>query len=150
MATYKVGRAEKIANLAAKLMVRAGMGPGRIHLLTVVGRKTGRSFTTPVTILESEAGRWLVAPYGTVAWVKNARASGRVTLSRRGYRQTLAVREVEPATAAPILKAYLAIEPITRSAFGLSADAPLEEWQAIAPKHPVFRLEPLPTPHNPG
>jgi hypothetical protein len=53
------------------------------------------------------------------------------------------VREVEPATAAPILKAYVAIEPITRRAFRVDPVAPIADWMEIAPNHPVFRLERL-------
>ena len=109
MTTYKVGRLEKVANLAAKFFVRAGIGSDKTYLLTVVGRNTGRPHTTPVTVLVRDGERWLVGPYGNVAWAKNARACGQVTLSRRGYRETMIVREVDPATAAPILKAYVAI-----------------------------------------
>jgi len=138
--SYRVGRLERVANLAAKGFIRLGIGPDRTHLLTVVGRVTGKPYTTPVTVLAMDGARWLVGPYGTVSWVKNARACGQVTLRRRGYRETLLVREVDPVTAAPVLKAYLAIEPITRRAFGLDPDAPLSEWEAIAPNHPVFRL----------
>ena len=108
----------------------------------MVGRKTGRPHTTPVTVLARGGERWLVGPYGNVAWVKNARACGQVTLRRRGYRETLSVREVDAATEAPILKAYLASEPITRRAVGVDPDA-IAEWEAIAPNHPVFHLEPI-------
>jgi hypothetical protein len=96
-----------------------------------------------VTVLACDGERWLVGPYGNVAWAKNARACGRVTLSRRGYRETMIVREVDAATAAPILKAYVAIEPITRRAFRVDPEAPVADWEEIAPNHPVFRLEPL-------
>jgi deazaflavin-dependent oxidoreductase (nitroreductase family) len=143
MTTYKVGFLEKAGNLAAKFFVRAGIGPDRTYLLTVVGRKTGRPYTTPVTVVARDGERWLVGPYGNVAWAKNARACGQVTLSRRGYRETMTVREVDPATAAPILKAYVAIEPITRRAFRVDPQAPIADWEEIAPNHPVFRLEPL-------
>lgn len=141
--TYKVGRLEKAANLAAKFFVRAGIGPDRTYLLTVVGRKTGKTHTTPVTVLVTNGERWLVGPYGDVAWAKNVRACGQVTLRRRGYRETLMAREVNSAIAAPILKAYVAIEPITRRAFKVDPDAPLAEWEEIAPNHPVFKLEPM-------
>jgi deazaflavin-dependent oxidoreductase (nitroreductase family) len=143
MTAYKVGRLEKAANLAAKFVVRAGVGSDKTYLLTVIGRNTGRPHTTPVTVLVRDGERWLVGPYGNVAWAKNARACGQVILSRRGYRETMIVREVDPATAAPILKAYVAIEPITRRAFRVDPEAPIADWEEIAPNHPVFRLEPL-------
>jgi hypothetical protein len=33
--TYRVGSAERIGNLVAKLLLRAGVGPKRMYLLTV-------------------------------------------------------------------------------------------------------------------
>jgi hypothetical protein len=42
-----------------------------------------------------------------------------------------------------VLKAYIHIEPITRSAFEVGPDASLEEFEAIAPNHPVFRILPV-------
>ncbi|MBO0729437.1 MAG: nitroreductase family deazaflavin-dependent oxidoreductase [Acidimicrobiaceae bacterium] len=55
------------------------------YLLTIRGRKTGRPSTTPVTIVQHDGKRWLVAPYGAVSWVRNARADagGRVLVRRR-------------------------------------------------------------------
>jgi hypothetical protein len=53
------------------------------------------------------------------------------------------VREVDPATAAPILNAYVAIEPSTRRAFRVAPEAAVVDWEEIAPNHPVFRMEPL-------
>ena len=43
----KLSRAERISNLVAKVLVRAGVVPNRMHLITVVGRKTGKPYTTP-------------------------------------------------------------------------------------------------------
>jgi hypothetical protein len=37
----------------------------------------------PVVLVEEKKKRWLVAPYGEVDWVKNARASGFVNLTKR-------------------------------------------------------------------
>jgi hypothetical protein len=36
--------------------------------------------TNPVVPIDYDDKRWLVAPYGAVAWVRNARAAGRVSL----------------------------------------------------------------------
>jgi hypothetical protein len=29
-------------------------------------------YSTPITLVEASGQRWLVAPYGEVAWVRNA------------------------------------------------------------------------------
>src|SRR5439155_638684 len=78
-------RGQRIGNAVVALLVRIGLGPKDTYLLTVPGRRTGKPYTTPVTLVQTGEGRWLVAPYGAVSWVRNARAAGRVTL-RRGNR----------------------------------------------------------------
>jgi deazaflavin-dependent oxidoreductase (nitroreductase family) len=61
-------------------LVRLGLVP-RYYLLTATGRKTGKPRTNPVVPVEHDGRRWLVAPYGPVSWVWNARATGRVRLT---------------------------------------------------------------------
>ncbi len=141
--TYKVGSTERIGNLVAKVLVRAGVGPKRMRLLTIQGRKTGKPHTIPLTVVETDGQRWLVAPYGGVAWAKNARASGTAKLSRGRVTEQVKVEPVDAHESAPVLKAYIGIEPITRSAFEVGPDASLEEFEAIAPNHPVFRILPV-------
>jgi len=140
----RLSREERIGNLVVKLFLRAGIGPKRMRLLTVQGRKTGKPYATPLTIVEIDGRRWLVAPYGGAAWVKNVEASGRAKLSRGRLTEQLAVEPVDAHEGAAVLKAYVRIEPSTRRAFKVEADASLEEFEAIASKHPVFRLVPIP------
>jgi deazaflavin-dependent oxidoreductase (nitroreductase family) len=139
---YKVGTAERAANLAVKAMLRVGVGPKRMRLLTVRGRKTGKSYTTPLTVVEIDGQRWLVAPYAGVAWARNVGASGSATLRRGRVTEQLLVEPAGAHESAPVLKAYVRLEPGTRRAFGVGPEASLEEFEAIAPKHPVFRLTP--------
>lgn len=120
--------------------VRLGVVPGS-YLLTTRGRKTGQPRTTPVTLVEADGRRWLVAPYGPVSWVLNARAAGRVTLRRGRHSEELAVREVSAEEAGPVLKRYLAITGPPRRYFRASKNSPVEEFVAEAPAHPVFELQ---------
>ena len=140
---YKVGSVERIGNMVAKLLLRAGVGPKRMHLLTVKGRKTGKPYTTPLTLVEIDGQRWLVAPYGGVAWARNVEASGRAKLSRGRGTEQLAVEPAEAHEIAPVLKAYVRVEPGMRRAFGVGPEASLEEFEAIASNHPVFRIFPV-------
>jgi deazaflavin-dependent oxidoreductase (nitroreductase family) len=120
--------------------VWTGLAPERFQLLVVPGRLSGRPRSTPIIVHVQGGHRWLVAPYGERAWVKNARAAGRVTL-RRGWRaETAAVEEVGALEAAPVLKQYLIETPITRPFFAATPDAPLADFVREAPQHPVFRL----------
>ena len=139
----KFSRAERIGNLVAKVLVSSGVGPKRMHLLTVQGRKTGRPHTTPLTVVETDGQRWLVAPYGGVAWAKNVGASGSAKLRRGRVMEQVKVEPVDAHESALVLKAYIHIEPITRSAFEVGPDASLEEFEAIAPNHPVIRILPV-------
>jgi deazaflavin-dependent oxidoreductase (nitroreductase family) len=129
----------RLANAAIKPLIRLGLGGRHTYILTVRGRKTGQLHSTPVTLVE-DAGRWLVAPYGEVGWVQNARAAGEVTLRRAGRAETLRVGEVAPEEAAPVLRAYLNRDPVARPYFDVAPDSPLEEFEAEVPRHPVFRL----------
>jgi len=81
-----------------------------------------------------------VAPYGAVGWVRNARAAGRVTLSRGSRSEVVRVAELGPEESAPVLKRYVTEVPITRPFFDVTPDSPLDAFRAEAPRHPVFRI----------
>jgi deazaflavin-dependent oxidoreductase (nitroreductase family) len=139
MKTYHKSTARRIGDAITGVFVRLGLVP-HSYMLTTTGRRTGRPRTVPVTAVEQGDQRWLVAPYGQVGWVHNARAAGHVTLSRRGRATSFAIREVAPEDAAPILKAYVAIARPTRPYFQARHDAPVSEFAAEADHHPVFEL----------
>ena len=120
-------------------LTRRGLAGRHTYLLTVRGRKSGTPYSTPVLLVE-DADRWLVAPYGEVGWVRNARAAGEVEISRAGRSETLRIEEVTPAQAAPVLKQYLKSVPVARPFFDVSTASPLDEFETEAPRHPVFRL----------
>lgn len=86
--------------------------------------------------------RW-PAPFGQVGWVYNARASGKVTLTRNGTSETLAVRELPVAQAAPVLRKDMEKMPYTRPYFDAGVDTSDEACIAEAPGHPVFELFPV-------
>lgn len=134
------GRQWRAGNAIVSLLARAGVGP--IHLLTVTGRKTGRARTLPVVPVELDGRRWLVAPYGPVAWVHDARAAGRVSLRYGRRTRDYAVREAGAAEAGPVLKRYVAVAGKTRAHFSATKDSPVEDFVAEAGRHPVFELTP--------
>src|SRR5215468_9090458 len=103
---YRPGRGRHVENTIMSALVRAGLVP-RSYLLTTRGRKTGRPRANPVVPVEHDGRRWLVAPYGPVSWVHNARATGRVSLTRRLDIQHYAIREVPPDEAGAVLKRYV-------------------------------------------
>ena len=72
---YRPGRGRHVENTIMSALVRAGLVP-RSYLLTTRGRTTGLPRTNPVVPVDHDGRRWLVAPYGAVSWVHNARAAG--------------------------------------------------------------------------
>lgn len=139
---FRSGRGRRVGDAVIGVFVRLGLVPDT-YLLTTTGRRTGRPLTHPATVVDDGGRRWLVAPYGAVSWVRNARAAGRVSLSRRGHRRDYSVREVSAAEAGPVLKRYVAVASPTRPYFVAGKDAPVEEFVAEAHRHPVFELLPI-------
>jgi deazaflavin-dependent oxidoreductase (nitroreductase family) len=106
----------------------------------VPGRKTGKTRSTPVTLVEEDGRRWLVAPYGAVEWVKNARAAGKVGLRRGRHAEIVPIRELGPEEAAPVLKMYVERVPHPRPYFDNGPDAPADAFISEAGRHPVFLI----------
>ena len=138
--TYRLTPARRLANALMRGLLRLGVAPRTTYLLTVPGRRSGKPRSTPVTLVEADGQRWLVAPYGEVGWVRNARAAGEVRLTRGRQSEVVRVEELGPEEAAPVLKAYVARVPVTRPYFDAPPDAPLAAFVAEAPRHPVFRI----------
>jgi deazaflavin-dependent oxidoreductase (nitroreductase family) len=137
---YRFGLARRAVNALVRLLLPLGLGPRSTYLLTVAGRRSGVARTTPVTLVEEGGRRWLVAPYGEVAWVRNLRTAGKATLSRGGHTHEIAVREVGADEAAAVLKMYVMRVPITRPYFDHRFDSDLSAFRAEAPRHPVFAI----------
>jgi len=139
-AAYRNTALRQLFNVLIAPLARLGLAGKRTHVLTVVGRKSGRRYSTPVQLVFEDGRRWLVSPYGERAWVRNARAAGSVELTRALRTERVRIEEVDPQTAAPILREYLRKTPVTKPYFDARADSPLEDFAAEAPRHPVFRI----------
>jgi deazaflavin-dependent oxidoreductase (nitroreductase family) len=113
-----------------------------VKTLEVRGRRTGRTFAFPVVVAEYRDNRYLVAMLGTGAnWVANVRAAGGKAVLRHGHREPIRLDEVPPAERAPILKRYLETAAGARAHFPIGRDAPLSEFESIADRYPVFRID---------
>jgi hypothetical protein len=82
-ARYRLGPGRRTANRIIRALLRLGLGPRRTYLLTVAGHRSGAPRSTPVTLVEDGGRRWLVSPYGEVAWVRNLRAARRAYFDAR-------------------------------------------------------------------
>jgi len=139
---FRRSRAEHLGDRVLGAVIGSGLIP-HSYILTTRGRRTGRLHRTPVILVEPDDGRrWLVAPYGPVSWVHNARSAGMVTLRRGSRVHAFGLREVGPQEAGPVLKQYLAFASATRPYFYARKDSPVAEFVAEAHLHPVFELLP--------
>jgi deazaflavin-dependent oxidoreductase (nitroreductase family) len=122
-------------------LVRLGFAPGYMRLLEVRGRKSGKTFTTPVNIIEVGGKRWLVAARGETAWARNARAAGHVILRRGSAAESLMVRELADADKPEIIKAFLdRYASQVQRFFDVKAGSPVDAFRASAARTPVFEL----------
>lgn len=135
---YSIDR--KIVNRIMSWMLARDLGPKNYYLLTAPSRKSGKPHTVPVALVREGHARWLVAPYGTVDWVKNAIAAGEVTLSRGGTKERFTLRRLSIKDSAPILKSYLTSYAITAPYFDATTESPQEAFEKEAETRPVFEL----------
>src|SRR5260370_31325744 len=121
--------------------LKLGFAPGYMRLLEVRGRKSGKTFTTPVNVLDFDGRRWLVAARGETAWARNARAAGHVVLRRGAGAETLMVREIADTGKPEVIKAVLArvAQQVLRF-FGLPTGFPAGPFHAPASPPPQFEL----------
>lgn len=96
-----------------------------------------------LTVLDGE--RYLVSMLGADAnWVRNVEAAdGRATL-RHGVTEQVLLEPVDISQRAPVLKAYLRHAPGARPHIPVDKDAPLAEFERVAPAVPVYRLTTIP------
>jgi deazaflavin-dependent oxidoreductase (nitroreductase family) len=133
---------EKLFNRIFGYIAGLGIGPSFIYLLQVKGRKSGKVYSTAVNILEFKGKQYLVAPRGRTQWVKNAEASGEVTL-KRGARRKFRLRALTESEKPEILKLYLtSYKEAVRRFFPVSPDANLDAFAQVAAGYPAFELIP--------
>jgi hypothetical protein len=143
---YRGGRPNRLARVADRLtaaLSSRGAGPDYLVTLEVPGRRSGRITRLPLVVAEVGGERYLVSMLGDgVNWVRNVRAARGEAVLRHGQREEVRLQGVAPERRAPVLKAYLGRAPNARTHMPIDKDAPLEEFAQVAPRFPVFRVEP--------
>ena len=135
---------ERVVNKTVALLARLGIGPRYLHLLRVKGRRTGKVYSTPVNLLETNGRYYLVGGRGHTAWSKNASAVGEVTLVRGTNSRKYRAIPMSDYDKPKILKAYLEqYRHTVQKFFFVPAGSPLEAFRPIADRHPVFELFPM-------
>jgi deazaflavin-dependent oxidoreductase (nitroreductase family) len=132
---------EKIFNRVFGFLVGIGVAFPHKYLLQVLGRKSGKLYSTPINLLECKGKRFLVAPRGRTQWVRNAEAAGEVTLKRGSVRLKFRLGAVADAEKPEILKAYLdGFKSEVQTYFPVAAGSPVEAFVEVTGSYPVFEL----------
>ena len=120
-----------------------GLTPQTLFTLQVRGRRSGRLHDTVLVAAKHNGQRYLVSMLGDGSeWVRNVRAAGGQAFVKRGQSRPVQLTEVPTAERGPILKAYCRVARSGRQHFPVSPDAPLPEFDAVAERYPVFRIDP--------
>jgi len=132
---------ESVFNRCFGLLVGLGLGAKHNYLLQVRGRKSGKLYSTPIDLLEINGKRYLVAPRGRTQWVRNAEATGEISLKRGNWRQSFRLRPVPDAVKPELLKAYLdRFKLAVQRYFPIAAGSEAQAFAAIAARYPVIEL----------
>jgi deazaflavin-dependent oxidoreductase (nitroreductase family) len=132
---------ERCFNRAFGWLVGLGLGLRHNYLLEVRGRKSGRTYSTPVDLLELGGKRYLVAPRGRTQWVRNAEAAGEVALRKGRKRERFRLRPLADAEKPQILKKYLdSFATTVQRYFPVPAGSPRDAFLPLAARYPAFEL----------
>jgi hypothetical protein len=120
-----------------------GVAPNYMVTLEVRGRRSGRTISLPLVMIVVDGERYLVSMLGEeVDWVRNVKAAGGNVALRHGSREEVRLEEIAVDRRAPLLKIYLNRAPGARPHLPIDKDAPLSEFEQVAPQFPVFRVVP--------
>lgn len=142
---YRGGRPNKIAKIINKgwaVFHSLGVFPNSMVTLEVVGRKSGKTISLPLAMVNLNGDRFLVSMLGENSnWVKNVKAAGDIATLRHGRSEKVRLVEVDVSQRALVLKAYLQLAPGARPHMAINNNASFAEFEKIASKYPVFRVE---------
>ena len=134
---------ERVFNRAFGALVGLGVAPRDYYVLQVTGRKSGRVYGTPVSLVSLHGARFLVAPRGRTQWVRNAEAAGEIALKRGASRAKFRLRALADADKPPVLVVYLErYRSVVQRYFPVPAGSPPRAFGEIADRYPVFELLP--------
>ncbi|MGH3583731.1 MAG: deazaflavin-dependent nitroreductase, partial [Mycobacterium sp.] len=115
----------------------------------VVGRKSGQPRSTPATPYILDGKVYVACGYPRADWVLNARAAGEGTVTRGRSSERVAFVELTADQAKPVLRAFPTEVPTGVGFYkraGLVTDGTADEFESLAGRCAVFRLDPVTTP----
>ena len=131
----------KVINKGWAIIHSSGIYPNYLVTLEVMGRRSGKLISLPLALTTVKGERYLVSMLGEEAnWVRNVKATGGRARLRHGRIEEVLLEEVDIPQRAAIIKAYLQIAPGARPHIPVDKDAPIAEFEKIAAKYPVFKI----------
>jgi len=96
-----------------------------------------------VVVATVDGKSYLVSMLGPGSdWVKNVEAAHGDAVLRQKGRRIVHLVEIPRPERAPILREYVRVATSGRHHFPIAVDAPLSEFEKIAERYPVYRIEP--------
>lgn len=139
---WRPTRLGRLANRVAGWTSALGLS-SKAAVLEVRGRVSGERRSTPVVIATVDGHRYLVSMLGPGSdWVKNVEAARGDAVLRQSRRRPVHLEAVPPAERAPILREYVQVATSGRHHVPVAVGAPLSEFERIAERYPVYRIEP--------
>jgi len=126
-------------------LLRWGINPapnyiGHAVLVSIPGRKSGKVYTTPLSVIKYQEKRYIIGGSNHHQWVKNLRVAGCAILSKGQYEEHVMTHEIEAPLRSPIIKYYLGQVRGARISFAVDFDASLDAFEKVAANYPVFQL----------
>lgn len=113
-------------------------------VLTVIGRKSGKPRSTPITPMTVDGKRYVVGGFPGADWVRNAQANPNAVLTQGRRSQQVRMVKMSVEEARPLLRVF-PVEVPTGVSFmknaGLVTDGTAEEFEALAGRCAVFRFD---------
>ena len=113
-------------------------------VLTVIGRKSGKPRSTPITPMTVGGRRYVVGGFPGADWVRNAQANPNAVLTQGRTSEQVRMVEMSVEEARPLLRVF-PVEVPTGVSFmknaGLVTDGTPEEFEALAGRCAVFRFD---------
>ena len=124
---------------------RVGLTFGPMQLLTVAGRRTGQPRTFAIAVVPVAGEHYIVQAFPKAAWVANARAADRVTLTRGRRSRPARLVELPVEARGAVLRQLVAESPASvgkrYADNGLAPSASPDDVAASAERIAVFRVE---------
>lgn len=140
---WRPTRLGRLVNRAWAWLSGLGLTPRVLLTLQVKGRRSGRLRTAVLVVARHDGQRYLVSMLGEGSdWVRNVRAAGGEAFVKRGPSRPVKLTEVPVSARGPILKAYCHVATSGRHHFPVPHNAPVSEFDAVAERYPVFRIDP--------